>query len=74
PTILVIAYFLYAFKPAWDCLSDTALNRSQHNAISRRVGPDDRQSAALSAERKTRMGQQGGWHKGMPGQGCPVMP
>ncbi|WP_231877688.1 hypothetical protein, partial [Erwinia sp. ErVv1] len=20
------------------------------------------------------MGQQGGWHKGMPGQGCPVMP
>ncbi len=36
------------------------------------MGPGDRHSAALSAERKTRMGQQGCWHKGMPGQGCPV--
>ncbi len=52
----------------------TALTRSQHNAISRRVGPGDRQSAALSAGRKTRMGQQGCWHKGMSGQGCHVMP
>ncbi len=41
---------------------------------SRRVGPGDRHPAALSAERKTRMGQQGGWHKGMSGQGCHVMP
>ncbi len=40
---------------------------------SQRVGPGDRHSAALSAGRKTRMGQQGGWHKGMPGQGCHVM-
>jgi len=38
------------------------------------VEPGDRHSAALSAVRKTRMGQQGCWHKGMPGQGCPVIP
>ncbi len=41
---------------------------------SRREGPGDRQSAAQSAGRKTRMGQQGCWPKGMPGQGRPVMP
>ncbi len=38
------------------------------------MGASDRQSTALSAGRKTRMGQQGCWHKGMPGQGRPVMP
>ncbi len=53
---------------------ETILTRSQHNAISRRVGPGDRQSAALSVERKTRMGQQGCWHKGLSGQGCHVIP
>ena len=65
PTILVSAYFLYAFISGEEFpgISDTALTRSQHNAVSRRVVPGNRQSAALSAGRKTRMGQQGGWHR-----------